>query len=121
MITLATLDQATPQEVFDQAKNHLLTQNKKALRLLNSGDTRCAYRSPDGLKCAAGCFIADDEYVSNMEGMLWGTLVGYLEYGFAHFELIADLQSIHDQCDPLQWVESLQGVANKYNLLYEHE
>ena len=55
-INLSNLAQASTQEVFDFVAIHLLTQNEK------SGDDQvCYYRSPTGLKCAAGCLIADDE------------------------------------------------------------
>jgi hypothetical protein len=41
MITLKTLPQATPQQVFDQVTKHLLTQNARS----RSGETQiCAYR-----------------------------------------------------------------------------
>ena len=70
MITLKNLGEATPIQVFNQAKEHLLKQIKKS----ESGGYRsfCMYRGPDGLKCAAGCFIADDEYDEGMERLDWG-------------------------------------------------
>jgi hypothetical protein len=69
MITLKTLKNSTDQEVFDQVANHLLTQNKRSVSATDN--TLCVYRSPDGLKCAAGCLIADDEYDPRMEGSNW--------------------------------------------------
>ena len=90
MITLATLAQATPQEIFDQSANHLLAQNKPAAVKNN----RCRYRIGRHLKCAAGCFISDSEYRSYMEGQDWKMMIniglapiahGYLiEIGRAH-------------------------------------
>ena len=56
MITLATLEQATAQQVFTQVKNHLLKQNEKSM--ING---ICAYRGSNGLQCAAGCLMSDEE------------------------------------------------------------
>lgn len=56
-ITLSNLHEATAQQVFDQAALHLLTQNRKSKE-----DTKCAYRTKEGLRCAAGCFISEEEY-----------------------------------------------------------
>ena len=66
MITLKTLGKATAQEVFDQVATHLLTQNERSL-----DGASCSYRNCDGLKCAAGCLISDDEYDNQMEGIDW--------------------------------------------------
>ena len=53
MITLKTLSQATAMEVFQQAKNHLLTQNQVSLLILKTGKETCAYRGDNGLKSVA--------------------------------------------------------------------
>ena len=58
-ITLSTLSEATEQQVFDQVKNHMLTQMKKSM--LESNGDPCAYRGFDGLQCAAGCLMSDEE------------------------------------------------------------
>jgi len=114
MITLKTLEQATTQEVFDQAAEHLLTQNKQSEGVHNNGLT-CMYRSPDGLKCAAGCLIGDDEYLSQWERRSWG-FVSRVSSVTKHIDLISSLQSIHDDCEPSQWLVRLKELASSKEL-----
>jgi hypothetical protein len=115
MITLKTLEQATAQEVFDQAAEHLLTQNKQSEGVHNNGLT-CMYRSPDGLKCAAGCLIGDDEYSREWERRSWG-FVSRVGFGVKkHIDLISSLQSIHDDYEPYQWLAQLKELANSEEL-----
>lgn len=62
-ITLATLAQATEQEVFDQVARHLLAQGVQSTMMrLDGVSTTCQYRGEGGRKCAAGALIGDDEY-----------------------------------------------------------
>lgn len=110
MITLATLEQATAREVFEQIKNHMLTQNKKC-QLVEDG--ACAYRNKEGLKCAAGCLIADDEYKENFELNNWDMLVYKKVVPAVHSKLIKDLQLIHDCYDPDQWAAKLKIIELK--------
>lgn len=117
MITLKTLPQATAQEVFDQVKNHLLEQGVKAI---TSGSIkRCRYLTDIGLKCAAGCFIAGDEYSPEMEGLAWSELVANAQVPDFHLHLIRALQQVHDDYYPAQWVNELKLVAEQYNLKYQ--
>jgi hypothetical protein len=114
MITLKTLPQATAQEVFDQVANHLLKQNKRS-----SIDGGCRYKGPDGLACAAGCLIGDDEYCSYFEGKSWGHLSHdrYATYiPKDHFKLIAQLQDIHDCYEPESWRDLLNKLAERNQL-----
>ena len=106
MITLATLPQATEQEVFEQVAKHLLTQNKKSFEF----DT-CRYRGPNGLKCAAGCLISDEEYIVGFEGTTWAGL-----FNLPYSCLIQGLQDIHDNEDVQDWKQSLFNLAVQYNL-----
>lgn len=93
MITLATLPQATAQEVFDQVVVHLITQGVQSL---DRNDFSCVYRNPTGLKCAAGCLIADSEYKSILENKPWNILADNNEVPTTHQYLIRRLQSVHD-------------------------
>lgn len=115
MITLATLKDATEQEVFDQAVNHMLTQNQKSLI-----DGKCKYRSGN-LKCAAGCFISDEEYKPEMDRELpisWFRLVSSNLVPKDHDYLILRLQRIHDQQDVDKWKERLSEFAKENNLKF---
>lgn len=111
MITLKTLHLATAQEVFDQVKTHLLTQMEKSV-----GNNSCRYRSYSGLKCAAGCLIADDEYTEEMEDKGWYTLIENEMVPLYYGVLINDLQKVHDLYYSNNWKEELEKVSKKYNL-----
>ena len=107
-ITLATLPQASAQQVFDFVCHHLLTQQQASTDA--SGD--CVYHSAKGTKCAAGCLIDEDEYIREMEKTTWGRLVGYGLVPEAHRELISHLQNIHDDCAPESWKAELRKVPS---------
>lgn len=119
MITLKTLEDATEQEVFNQVANHLLTQNEKSTNTTGV----CLYKSVINgktLKCAAGCLIGDDEYLSEFENNKWIHL-GY--EGLVpkyHLNLIRDLQCIHDNYNPNEWYLRLKYLAIKYNLTFNY-
>jgi hypothetical protein len=113
-ITLKTLEQATAQEVFDQVAEHMLTQNEQSKYA-----DGCAYRGDNGLKCAAGCLIGDDEYNNElMEGFTWADMLDRLDAGIStkHNKLISKLQNIHDGIECDLWLGRLLGVANEFGL-----
>lgn len=107
MITLATLNKATAQEVFDQVATHLLTQNRKSI-----GSMECLYRSEIG-KCAAGCLISDDEYDPKFEGKSWHGLITFHNIPNKHKELIERLQVVHDNFIPIEWRNVLIKIGEK--------
>ncbi len=109
MITLKTLINASEQEVFDQIAVHLLTQNEKSV---DEDDTYCMYHSKSGLKCAAGCLIADDEYKPEFENNGWNTL----SVPSFHSDLINSMQTLHDDVDVSSWNEALIKLAHQYVL-----
>lgn len=112
MISLKTLPQATEQEVFNQVARHLVEQSEKSADLLDS----CAYRGSDGLKCAAGCLIDDDEYDPYWEGESWVLLASKKKLPQVHAQLIADLQKIHDLEDSDDWRSVLTEFAQTRGL-----
>lgn len=114
MVTLKTLNEASAQQVFDQVVTHLLTQNKQSRN--TSG--MCMYRNAEGLKCAVGCLIAEDEYKPAMEGKLWCILVETSFVPHIHKILIMDLQFIHDVYSPVDWAKELQLYAQSSYLVY---
>lgn len=111
------------QEVFTKVATHLLTQKVKA----KSGQT-CAYRSGDGLKCAVGCLIEDDEYMPEMEGHIVeglftlaktsdnSKLKSFYERLGQHQRILTDLQDVHDAWNTEDWRRGLHEVANTYGL-----
>ena len=114
-ITLATLADATEQEVFTQVKEHLLKQNRCSYE---HGTSSCVYKNNEGLKCAAGCLIADDEYSLSMENRDWRALIRDRVVPKKHHELIKTLQNIHDAVDAQHWSTALAGIAAQYGLTY---
>lgn len=113
-ITLKTLPQATAQEVFDQVAGHLLRQMKQCINN-DLSEPVCQYRY-NGLMCAAGCLIAEDEYTPEMEGLEWVSLVGEEFVPGNHEALIMDLQKIHDQWMPDNWARRLEQLAKEEGL-----
>lgn len=114
MITLKNIAEASLQDIFDQAANHLLAQMKQS-----RNDRICLYRSDDGLKCAVGCFIADDEHSEDMEGECVEMLIingGMSSISRDRLKLLDKLQSMHDGLDPVQWSSALEGIAEEFNL-----
>lgn len=117
MITLKTLDTATEQEVFDQVAEHLLKQMAQSRQ-----STGCAYRGNNGLKCAAGCLIADDEYSEEFENIAWSELGRKIpNFPKKHSGLIQGLQAIHDTRPPVCWPYYLQKLAREYRLTYRFQ
>lgn len=112
-ITLATLPQATAQEVYSQVRKHLLTQKIKSMSEEWKG---CVYHGPGGLKCAAGCLIAKEEYTTKFEGDAWEHLADMGSVPKAHQELISGLQAIHDMRDAASWEHCLDKLAFDFNL-----
>lgn len=112
-ITLKNLHEATEQEVFDQVATHLLEQDEQSFV-----GTICAYRGDDGLKCAAGCLIADDEYSREWDeyGINWSELVNKGLVSPAHDTLVAKLQAVHDGYNQDYWKSQLAKVADYFKL-----
>lgn len=116
MITLATLPNATAQEVFDQVAKHLLAQGKRSV-LVPGGS--CAYRGMDDRKCAAGCLIGDDEYSPDIESVPWHALADKGLVPKSHSSLIQALQTIHDTWATIDWAEGLEKIADEFYLSHE--
>lgn len=112
MITLATLANATAQQVFDQVVAHLRSQKVQCV-----GSTGCRYRYGK-LRCAAGCLISDEEYSTKMENNTWKGLFFAGLVPNSHIILIRDLQRVHDNYAAKHWENSLNLVADKHKLKY---
>lgn len=113
----------TNQEVFDKVVKHLLTQKARAV-VGDPDNQSCRYRTAEGLKCAVGCLIPDDMYSIGMENNSIGSLlsafprVDQLLEG-VDYNLLADLQCIHDGDEPEKWHRLLRGVGERYHLKTE--
>lgn len=116
MITLKTLAQATEQEVFNQACEHLIRQGKKSTRVNYLGEWICAYEDDDGLKCAVGCFFGDGELEEDFEGMSWNSLVTNALVSSEHLNIMRKLQSVHDSSVVVKWPNQLKKIAEGNDL-----
>jgi hypothetical protein len=122
MITLATLPQASAQEVFDQVARHLLTQMHPSM---DEEEGVCTYRgSFEGTKCAAGALISDEEFETLIEpkgfvSKKWQKLVQEKIAPAKHQILIHELQRIHDYEDPIHWEHELRVLAKNRHLQFK--
>jgi hypothetical protein len=84
----------TNQEAFDLVVTHLKNQGRQAF-----ADGACKYRTSDGLKCAIGALIPDEDYMPEMEGFDVRNLIQNfgLETGGVGPALLAELQYVHDR------------------------
>ena len=117
------------QEILDKVVNGLRKQGCKSLDCRNS----CMYRGPNDTKCAAGQLILDEHYDERFEGhpvygppdhpkvigvrnalRLSGCNIG----DSRTFELVSDLQRLHDSLDIEDWEEGFKITAQDFGLEY---
>lgn len=113
MITLANLEKATKQDIFNQVGPNLLKQNRRS-KYENSHISM--YRGPNGLKCPGGFLISNEEYTLYMEGRRWTDLVDSGLVPKHEYVFIKELQEVHDNYPVREWKTKLEQIANKYNL-----
>ena len=139
IITLDNLDEATAQEVFDQACRHMLSMDTVCVSPLNK---TCRYRNSIGNSCVGGCFISDAQYTGRMDELGdWISLVEqYPNFPTRHKHLISTLQTqahdffeayleykVSDETifrDPKirnELIGALKLIAEKYRLVYTFE
>lgn len=125
------------QEIFDTVVAHLRKQGKKAMRFYEQTSREaCAYRSPEGLSCAFGCLMTDEEYKPSFEGLsVMGVLnkpecpqslkdrLGITEEDLkTHYSgkiyLLQALQNIHDTMEVSEWEDKLKLIAEENGLKY---
>lgn len=106
------------QRLFDKVATHLLAQNEKSIAY-----GTCLYRTDNGLMCAAGCLISDDDYDPSMEDNLidhvfrnWpdvqrGICMDYEISVEKAQTLIGELQEIHDDQKVADWKKALNAIA----------
>ena len=123
------------QTIFTRVVKHLRKQGRKSE--LADGDT-CAYRSPEGLKCALGCLIPSRFYDPKMERIAIGPFVkahknskrdkffnGILKKSGLNtnssriVDLLMSLQGVHDQNFVNGWENGLREVADTFGLVYK--
>lgn len=113
-VTLENLALATKQQIFDQVATHLLTQEVKSATATGS----CKYRY-NGLMCAAGCLMSDDEYKDSFEGASWVRLAYAGQVPEQNKDFVQSLQRIHDTYKPSDWFARLKILAEHNKLVFE--
>ena len=115
----------TKQEVFDRALSHLRKQGEPAIFVDEM--PRCRYRTPEGLKCAIGALISDENYYLDLEGWPASAKRVYelFEGTQQDAEFYADIQAeLHD--DIYRYLDfpgrleiAAESFANRYKLEYK--
>ena len=105
----------TTQEAFNTMVKHLRAQGVPSI------DYRigCLYRGPNGLKCAVGCLISDEEYRPDMETFKASVLIrNGVVSGLSEvdLDLLDRMQRLHDCNHPDDWEDGFQRIATDYRL-----
>ena len=101
------------QEVFNKVWDHIITQGKPSADKYG----HCYYRGPDGLKCAAGIFLTDEQAIElDKVNMGWDEAcdVFYPELSDLPANLIRALQACHDassELNPEGFIKSFKRNA----------
>lgn len=102
------------QAMFNKAVEGLASQGFKQAELPNGG---CAYRAPNGAKCALGHLISDAEYKPAFEGHDVYTLESELPWIRRNADELDDLQFCHDHAkNPSDMRGRLRNYACEYSL-----
>jgi hypothetical protein len=113
------------QSIFDTVSRHLLTQGKRSIDSDENGQTRCRYRGENGLACAVGCLLTDEEAkeVDRPKDATGGSATWISIHLWPQFkdlahavDLLQSLQSVHDKKPVHDWPLGLTQVAHKYDL-----
>lgn len=103
------------QAIFDRAYKGLAKQGFVQSAWTGTG---CRYRGPNGLKCAAGHCISDEDYHEDMEWKLISLVLDGLGIDDEKVRFIQDLQSAHDNSNFADTMDKeLAKVAGKYGLV----
>ena len=121
-ITLANIDDTSLQEVFNAMLDHLRKQGCKSVVIADNDRRFCMYRHPDGLKCAVGIFIADNEYTSSFEQrsaeeVLKDHLGRSVSPALCY--LLSEAQNIHDNCAVHEWERAFETLASYTNCEFQ--
>ena len=112
-----SIESKSLQDIFGEVKVHLLSQRKRAVEG-KAGETFCKYRTASGLKCAVGCLVPEELYSEDMEGASVLATVKYLRFDY-RFELLSNLQAVHDDNQPVYWGELLDDLVMKWKKVYD--
>jgi len=105
----------TMQEAFSIVESHLLTQEQPSIE-----EGQCKYHY-NGLKCAVGCLISEEDYTPILEGVCVANLPESLlekiiGRDWETLDMLSELQDTHDCVSVSNWKDSLDYIASKYKL-----
>jgi len=125
------MNQLTRQQIFDKVAEHLLTQMERS----SDSEGVCLYRGPNGLMCAAGCLISNQEYDEIIEGDRIDSAVTQIRANPTQLEglqkirvacgiegeksFCRTLQRVHDEREPKDWENTLREIAEESTLEYK--
>ncbi len=109
------MSESQERRIFARVKEHLLTQNCRSEGEWGEMND-CAYRGPNGLKCAVGCLISDEYYRESLEGasVRCELVIEAVQSSLGELlspmslVLLASLQNIHDSTEPESWKVELE-------------
>lgn len=113
------------QEIFNVAVEHFRRQGQRSVEYLGAPGTYCMYRGPNGLKCAIGVFIPDDEYRDWMEGRSSQYIPPPPAFrdesgkwlSIEHCDLAHELQDAHDDStSPSKLNQQLENIRLRFSL-----
>lgn len=105
------------QEKFNKVVNHLLIQKTTAKE-----NGMCRYKTKDGLKCAFGALIPEGhnaEYLIASIKQLMGLYPDINDIVGQDYDLLRELQEIHDWIHPGRWMKELAYTAKAHGLKFE--
>jgi hypothetical protein len=102
------------QEAFNIMVQHLRKQGRKSVLL--DDHNSCAYRGADGLKCAIGALLSDNEYKAEFEGKPVNFLLDYGLLRNLDNGLLMEMQNVHDFAPVHRWEDRFQDMAEEYSL-----
>lgn len=104
----------TKQEIFDTVVKHLAQQKRRSV-IPNTNI--CMYRSEEGLKCAIGCLIPDEEYNPEMENKAASRIVKSADNILGMNNLLDALQAAHDNNTNVENLQfDLRRTSDSYEL-----
>jgi len=120
-LTQETRADLTPSQIIDLVIEHATTQNVRSTEKYGG----CLYRGPNNTKCFVGLFILDEEYHPDMERLSVNNLADSLVksekenpslFSFTNINrnLLYQLQYIHDQIHPRDWLTQLTLLKNNF-------
>lgn len=107
----------TTQTAFDKISAHLVKQDRRARPSKNI--RICQLKTAEGLQCAVGCLIPDEDYRIELEQYLVRELVAEVPcLRGLDAQFLRDMQLIHDKENVENWPRMLRQYARKNGLVY---